>query len=113
MRTSVLPVARRSLLAPVIFAGNPKQFKTNWNPRARLESAERAHASPASAPPTGTWLLLGVEQRHTHKSDTGADIYLSTQQPRDLCRLVEELLRRDRDFLSFFLPLSFRNLITT
>ena len=105
MRTSVLPVARRSPLAPVIFAGNPKQFKTNWNPRARLESAERTHASPASAPPTGTWLLLGVEQRHTHKSDTGSDIYLSTQQPRALCRLVEELLRRD--FLSF------RNLNTT
>ena len=46
-----------------------------------------------------------VEQRHTHKGGTGADIYLNTQQPRALCRLVEELLRRD--FLSF------RNLNTT
>ena len=32
--------------------------------------------------------FCSVEQRHTHKSDTGADIYLSTQQPRALCRLV-------------------------
>ena len=68
----------------------------DWNPRS-------AHTPHPRVLPRRARGSCSVEQRHTHKSDTGADIYLSTQQPRALCRLVEELLRRD--FLSF------RNLI--
>ena len=82
VRTSVLPVARRSLLAPVKFAGNPKQFKTNWIPRARLESSERAHASPASAPPTGTWLLLGGAASHTQERHRSRYLPQHTAAPR-------------------------------